>query len=57
MAVSKRDSIKAYLIPEKMMELIADYLDDIKLTKEANKRLQELEEGKTSTIAVDINEL
>ena len=39
------------------MELIADYLDDIKLTKEANKRLQELEEGKTSTIAVDINEL
>lgn len=57
MAVLKRDSIKAYLIPEKMMELIADYLDDIKLTKEANKRLQELEEGKTSTIAVDINEL
>jgi PHD/YefM family antitoxin component YafN of YafNO toxin-antitoxin module len=56
-AVLKRDSIKAYLIPEKMMELIADYLEDIKLTKIANKRLQDLEDGKTSTLAVKIDDL
>jgi len=38
-AVLKRDSIKAYLIPEKLMAMIADYLDDIKLAKMANERI------------------
>lgn len=56
-AVLRRDSVKAYLIPEKMMALIADYLDDIALAKIANHRLKDLEDGKTSTIAVNIDEL
>ncbi len=56
-AVLKRDSIKAYLIPEKMMALFADYLDDMKLAKITNKRLQELEDGKADTIPVNIDEL
>ncbi|MDQ5920921.1 MAG: Prevent-host-death protein [Pseudomonadota bacterium] len=38
-AILKRDSIKAYLIPEKLMEVIADYLDDIKLAKLVNERI------------------
>lgn len=56
-AVLKRDSVKAYLIPEKLMAYFMDKLDDIELAKLANHRLQELENGKTTTIAVDIDEL
>jgi len=56
-AILKRDSIKAYLIPERLMEVIADYLDDIRLAKLANQRLDDLENGKTSTIKVNIDEL
>ena len=56
-AILKRDSVKAYLIPEKMMALFADYLDDVKLAKVANHRLQDLEDGKTVTVAVNIDEL
>lgn len=56
-AVLKRDSVKAYLIPEKLMAYFMDKLDDIDLAKIANQRLQDLDDGKTSTIAVDINEL
>jgi len=56
-AVLKRDSVKAYLIPEKLMAYFMDKLEDIELSKIANQRLKELEEGKTKTISVDINEL
>lgn len=38
-AVLKRDSVKAYLIPEKLMAMIASYLSDIKLAKMAKKRI------------------
>lgn len=56
-AVLKRDSIKAYLIPEKLMAYFMDKLEDIELSTIANQRLQELEEGKTKAISVDINDL
>ena len=56
-AILKRDSIKAYLIPEKLMAYFMDIADDMKLAKLANERLQELEEGKTTAIAVNIDEL
>lgn len=56
-AVLKRDSVKAYLIPEKLMAYFMDKLEDIELSKIANQRLKELEEGKTKTISVDIDEL
>ncbi len=56
-AVLKRDSVKAYLIPEKLMAYFMDKLEDIELSKIANQRLKELEEGKTKTISVDINDL
>ncbi len=38
-AVLKRDSVKAYLIPEKLMAMISRYLDDIKLAKMTNERI------------------
>ncbi|TXI93849.1 MAG: prevent-host-death protein [Neisseriales bacterium] len=56
-AVLKRDSVKAYLIPEKLMAYFMDKLEDIELSTIANQRLQELEEGKTKAISVDINDL
>ncbi len=56
-AILKRDSIKAYLISEKLMEYFMDLVDDRKLAKLTNERLKELEEGKTTTIKVDINDL
>ena len=56
-AVLKRDSIKAYLIPEKLMAYFMDLADDLKLTKIANQRLKDLEEGKTTTIKVNIDDL
>lgn len=56
-AVLKRDSVKAYLIPEKLMAYFMDKLEDIELSKIANQRLKELEEGKTKTISADIDEL
>lgn len=56
-AVLKRDSIKAYLIPEKLMEYFMDLVDDRKLAQIANERLKELEEGKTTAIAVNIDDL
>lgn len=56
-AVLKRDSVKAYLIPEKLMAYFMDKLEDVELSKIANQRLKELEEGKTKTISVNINDL
>lgn len=56
-AVLKRDSVKAYLIPEKLMAYFMDKLEDVELSKLANQRLKELEEGKTKTISVNINDL
>jgi len=38
-AILKRDSVKAYLIPEKLMAEIVDYMDDIKLAKLVNERI------------------
>ena len=38
-AILKRDSVKAYLIPAKLMSALADYLEDLKLAKMANKRI------------------
>lgn len=38
-------------------QILSDYLDDVKLVKIANERLQELEDGKADTIPVNINEL
>lgn len=53
-AILKRDSIKAYLIPEQLMAMFADYLDDIKLSKLANERIaSEWEQAEE----VDINDL
>ena len=56
-AVLKRDSVKAYLIPEKLMAYFMDKLEDIELSNIATQRLKELEDGKTKTISVDINDL
>lgn len=56
-AILKRDSIKAYLIPEKLMTYFMDKLEDMELSKIANQRLKELEDGTTKTIKVDINDL
>ena len=56
-AVLKRDTVKAYLIPEKLMAYFMDKLDDLKLAKTVNSRLKDLEAGKTQTIAVDIDDL
>ncbi|MBX9596945.1 MAG: prevent-host-death protein [Burkholderiales bacterium] len=56
-AVLKRDTVKAYLIPEKLMAYFMDKLDDLELAKTVNSRLKDLEAGKTQTIAVEINEL
>ena len=56
-AVLKRDTVKAYLIPEKLMAYFMDKLDDLELVKTVNSRLKDLEAGKTQTIAVEINEL
>jgi hypothetical protein len=53
-AILKRDSVKAYLIPEKLMSALADYLEDIKLAKMANERISKEWDR---TIAVDINDL
>lgn len=55
-AVLKRDSIKAYLIPEKLMAYFMELAEDIKLAKEANRRLKDLEDGKTKSIKVDISD-
>jgi PHD/YefM family antitoxin component YafN of YafNO toxin-antitoxin module len=56
-AVLNRDSIKAYLIPEQMMKHFIEMQDDIKLKQLVNKRIQDLEQGKTKTIKVNIDEL
>lgn len=56
-AVLKRDTVKAYLIPEKLMAYFMDKLDDLELAKIVNLRLKDLEAGKTQTIAVDIDDL
>jgi antitoxin StbD len=56
-AVLNRESVKAYLIPEKLMEYFMDILDDIELRKVANERLKELEDGKTNTIRVNLDDL
>ena len=53
-AILKRDSIKAYLIPEKLMSQIADYIDDIKLSKIANERISKEWD---KAFEVDINDL
>jgi hypothetical protein len=53
-AVLKRDSVKAYLIPEKLMAYFMDIVEDVELAKLANKRLKN---SKTPAIAVNINEL
>ena len=53
-AILKRDSVKAYLIPEKLMAIIADYLDDIKLAKMVNERI---EKEWSNAVEVDINDL
>lgn len=53
-AILKRDSIKAYLIPEELMSLINDYLDEMKLAKVVNERINK-EWGKA--LEVDINDL
>lgn len=45
------------LTTEKLMAYFMDKLEDIELSKLANQRLKELEEGKTKTISVDINDL
>lgn len=51
-AILKRDSVKAYLIPEKLMALFADYLDDIKLAKLANDRIDH-EWDKAIEVSID----
>ncbi len=56
-AVLKRDTVKAYLIPEKLMAYFMDKLDDLELAKTVNSRLKDLEAGKTQTIAVEIDDL
>lgn len=53
-AILKRDSVKAYLIPEKLMAIIADYLDDIKLAKIVNERINKEWDN---AVEVDINDL
>ena len=53
-AVLKRDSVKAYLIPEKLMAYFMDIVGDIELAKSANNRLKS---RKSSTIEANINEL
>jgi len=53
-AILKRDSIKAYLIPEKLMSVIADYLDDIKLAKLVNERI---DKEWDKAVEVNINDL
>jgi len=56
-AVLKRDSIKAYLISEKLMAYFMNMLEDLELAKIANQRIKELESGKTKTVKVNIDEL
>lgn len=56
-AILKRDSIKAYLIPEKLMKFFMDTLDEMKLNKLVNERLKELDTGKTTTIRVNVDDL
>lgn len=51
-AILKRDSVKAYLIPEKLMALFADYLDDVKLAKLANDRISN-EWDKAIEVSID----
>lgn len=53
-AILKRDSVKAYLIPEKLMAAFADYLDDIKLAKLVNARI---DKEWDKAVEVDINDL
>lgn len=53
-AILKRDSVKAYLIPEKLMAVIADYLDDIKLVKLVNERI---DKEWDKAVEVNIDEL
>ena len=56
-AILKRDSIKGYLISTELMAKIADYLEDIELAEIVNLRLKELDEGKTKSIKVNIDDL
>jgi ABC-type Fe3+-citrate transport system substrate-binding protein len=42
---------------DKLNEYERDFNDDIELTKIVNQRLQELEEGKSTTIRVNIDDL
>ncbi len=53
-AILKRDSIKAYLVPESFMVKVADYMEDMELSRIANERIaKEWDQA----IAVDINDL
>jgi hypothetical protein len=51
-AILKRDSVKAYLVPEKLMSIIADYLDEIKLVEAVNQRIDK-EWNKAVEVNVD----
>lgn len=56
-AVLKRDQIKGYLIPNKLMAYFMDHLEDMDLIDVVNQRLDDIESGKSSTIKVSIDEL
>ena len=56
-AVLKRDSVKAYLISEQLMGYFMNILEDKELLQTVNQRLKELDDGKTKSIAVNIDEL
>lgn len=56
-AILKRDAVQAYLIPAKLMAYFMEKLEDIELAKTANERISNLENGKSSKIAVNIDEL
>ena len=56
-AILKRDSVQAYLVPPRLMAYFIEKLEDIELTKIANERLSALEKGKSSRIAVKLDEL
>ncbi|HMT03014.1 MAG TPA: hypothetical protein PKD00_06860 [Burkholderiales bacterium] len=56
-ALLKRDEVKGYLIPTKLMAYFMEHLEDMELADIANQRLNELETGKSKTIKINLNDL
>jgi len=56
-AILKRDEIKAYLISPKMMDVFMELVEDEKLRKIAQERIDAAKNDPTRLVRVNINDL